>query len=107
MDKNKQIIEQIVEKIKNKFGPEKIILFGSYAWGNPGKDSDIDFFVVKNTCEPPRERNITLRKILNEENAESALELLVYTPEEVSNRLKMGDPFIKKIISQGKVLYEQ
>ncbi|ODS36622.1 hypothetical protein BEH94_11570 [Candidatus Altiarchaeales archaeon WOR_SM1_SCG] len=102
---HKQIIQRIVEKIKNNYNPEKIILFGSYAWGNPTKDSDIDLFIVKDTDEKPGDRQISVREILDEENALFALEPLIYTPEETEKRLKLGDGFIKKIFDKGVVVY--
>jgi predicted nucleotidyltransferase len=44
-------IEEIASKIAEGFNPEKIILFGSYALGNPNRNSDLDFLIVKNqTC---------------------------------------------------------
>ena len=99
------IISRIVNKIKKEYNPEKIILFGSYAWGNPTKDSDIDLFIIKDTDEKPRDRQVGVREILDEENALFALEPLIYTPDEIKNRLKMGDDFIKKILNKGVVVY--
>jgi len=102
---NIKIIQKIAEKIKQEYNPEKIIIFGSYAWGNPDKDSDIDLFIVKNTDEKPRDRRMRVRKILDEENAIFALDPLVYTPDETRNRLRLGDDFIKKIMDEGVVVY--
>lgn len=101
----KELIERITEKIKDQYKPEKIILFGSLAWGKPSKDSDIDLFIVKRTKLKIRQRAIKVRKILREENALTAIDILVYTPEEISERLKLGDSFISKILRKGKVLY--
>lgn len=101
----KELIERITEKIKEQYKPEKIILFGSLAWGKPSKDSDIDLFIVKRTKLKIRQRAIKVRKILREENALTAIDILVYTPEEISERLKLGDSFISKILRKGKVLY--
>lgn len=101
----KELIERITEKIKDQYKPEKIILFGSLAWGKPPKDSDIDLFIVKRTKLKIRQRAIKVRKILREENALTAIDILVYTPEEISERLKLGDSFISKILRKGKVLY--
>lgn len=101
----KELIERITEKIKEQYKPEKIILFGSLAWGKPSKDSDIDLFIVKRTKLKIRQRAIKVRKILREENVLTAIDILVYTPEEISERLKLGDSFISKILRKGKVLY--
>lgn len=101
----KEIIATIVKKIKKEYQPEKIILFGSYAWGKPTKHSDIDLFIIKETHERHIDRSVRVAEILDEEGGVFAIEPWVYTPGEVSQRLKIGDPFIKKIIEKGKILY--
>jgi predicted nucleotidyltransferase len=104
-EKVKRIIFTLVEKLKKGYQPEKIILYGSYAWGKPTKDSDLDLFIIKRTNERHIDRAIKVCEILDQEEREVPLEPLVYTPEEVEYRLKIGDDFIKKIIEEGKVLY--
>jgi predicted nucleotidyltransferase len=101
----REIITKAIEKIKHHYKPQKIILFGSFAWGKPAKDSDIDFLIVKKTELKHRERSLVVRKIISEENALSGIDILVYTPEEVEERLTIGDSFISKIFRKGKVLY--
>ena len=97
-------IKEIANKIAVKFNPEKIILFGSYAWGTPTEDSDVDLFIVKDTNFPSREiaqeisREIFPRPF--------PLDILVYTPSEVTKKIKEDrNLFIEDIISNGKVLY--
>jgi predicted nucleotidyltransferase len=101
-----KIIFCLAEKIQRKYKPEKIILFGSLAWGRADKDSDIDLFIIKKTNQRHIDRAVEVAKILDEENEMFAIEPMVYTPQEVRDRLKMGDPFIKKILEKGQVLYE-
>ncbi len=101
----KKIVARIVEKIKTQYQPEKIILFGSYAWGKPTKDSDLDLFIVKKTNEKHRERALKVRRILSEENGFVGMDILVYTPEELIKRLEIGDSFIDKILRKGKLVY--
>lgn len=96
-------IRQIVEKIVKEYQPEKIILFGSWAWGNPGPDSDIDLFIVKESEEDPIERMRQVHRILFGVNA--AVDVLVYTPEQTNRRLRMGDPFLRKVVNSGQTLY--
>lgn len=103
--KVKKIIEKISQKLQQEYQPEKIILFGSYAWGRPSKHSDIDLFIVKETRDRHIDRSVKVRKILDEENGMFALDPIVYTPGETEKRLKLGDDFIKKIITQGVLLY--
>lgn len=97
-------VKEITEKIVREYQPEKIILFGSYAWGTPAPDSDLDFFVIKNTKEPSRQRIRTLNKIFLRRT--SPIDFLVYTPEQVKQRLSIGDLFVQQIINGGKVLYQ-
>lgn len=99
------IISKICQKIKEAYEPEKIILFGSYAYGKPTRDSDIDLFIIKDDPRRPIERNVEIRRILAEENKEIALTPMVYTPQEVKYRLSIGDDFVDEILTKGKVLY--
>lgn len=104
MDK-KEIIPRIVEKIKTKYKPQKIIIFGSYAWGKPSKDSDVDLLIIKSTKEKHRERALKVRRLLSEENALVGLDIMVYTPEEFAQRIKMGDSFLSQILRKGDIQY--
>jgi len=104
-EESRKIISRMVEKIKREYRPEKIILFGSYAWGKPSKHSDIDLFIVKDTAARRIDRSVEVRKILDEENAIFPLDVLVYTPSEMKRRLEIGDDFVKDIIDKGKILY--
>lgn len=103
----KEIIERIVEKIKDNYNPEKIILFGSYAYGKPTKDSDIDLCIIKKetTVTSPIDRSVEVRRILAEENRQVALTPIIYTPEEIEYRLSIGDDFIAEVLEKGKILY--
>lgn len=103
--KIKAIIKKISKKIEREYHPEKIILFGSYVWGKPGKHSDIDLFIIKKTKARHLDRSVEIRKILDEENGMVALDPIVYTPDETKYRIKLGDDFIKKILTKGMVLY--
>lgn len=101
----KTIIKQIAKKIANKYKPEKIILFGSYAYGRPKKDSDIDLLIIKKTEARHIDRAVKVREIIKEENRLVAIEPLVYNPQEIRQRLEMEDDFIKNIMKRGVVLY--
>ena len=99
------MLEDLTKKIASVFHPEKIILFGSNAWGSPSKDSDFDIFVIMDTKED-RHPKRTIEILQECHPGNISIDLLVRTPSEVEQRLKMGDPFIKKIIQEGKVLYD-
>ncbi len=99
------IIRQITQKIAKKYKPDKIILFGSYAYGKPRKDSDIDLLIIKKTKARHIDRAVKVREIIKDENRFVAIEPLVYDPQEIKKRLEMEDDFIKTIIEKGVVLY--
>jgi len=101
----KKEIKLLVSKIAEKYSPDRVYLFGSYAWGNPTADSDVDLFIVKNTSKPQKKRRRELRSLLFGSGV--PFDLFIYTPNEISNRLKIGDFFVKDIVNKGKVLYEK
>lgn len=102
--KIKEVISRITEKIKEGYNPEKIILYGSFAYGKPDKDSDIDLFIVKETDERPIDRRIRVRRIVDIRQP-IAFSPFVITPREIEYSLDRGDQFVKEIINKGKVLY--
>ena len=97
-------IKKITKQIVEKYQPEKIILFGSFAWGKPHEWSDIDLFIIKESKKKCREREYDLRlKLLG--NKFPPMDLLIYTPQEVKQRLQIGDFFIRDIFKLGKIIY--
>jgi len=100
-----QIIQEVVEKLSTRYAPQKVILFGSYAYGNPRPDSDIDLLVIKETSERFIDRWVTVRRLLSDRKRTVSLEILVLTPQEVSARLAIGDQFLAEIVEKGEVLY--
>ncbi len=100
-----QLTDQIVDKLRAHYQPEKIILFGSFAEGSPQSDSDIDLLIIKETDERFIDRWSTVRRILSDSSRKVALETLVLTPKEISERLARGDQFLAEILQKGRVLY--
>lgn len=97
-----QKIQEVADKIVREFQPEKIILFGSWAWGKPGPNSDVDIFVVKKTDNT----RITAREIDGSIFPRPfPLDVIVYSPEQVERRNKRADFFIRDILTKGKILY--
>lgn len=96
-------IESITNQIVKKYKPAKIILFGSAARGDfdPQK-SDLDFFVVKDDRRKKFKRMQTLYQLVQKN---LPADFIVYTPKEVAERSKLGDPFILSILREGKILY--
>lgn len=98
-------IQEVAERIAEKFGPEKIILFGSFAWGNPTEDSDVDLFIVKKTDSSTRDISREISGFIFPRPF--PLDIIVYKPEQVERRKKTGDFFMQDILSKGKILYEK
>ncbi len=96
-------IHQLCDQIVREFHPRKIILFGSYAYGQPTEDSDVDILVIMSFNGSSRDQAVKIRTRID---TPVAMDLLVRTPEQISERLAMDDFFIREIIEQGKVLYE-
>lgn len=100
----REIISGLVEKIRNDYKPEKVILYGSFAYGNPDEDSDIDLLIIKETDERPIDRRVRVRQIVDIREP-IAFSPFVITPQEVKYCLDRGDQFIKEIMNKGEVLY--
>jgi predicted nucleotidyltransferase len=104
-EQTKAELNKIVSQVVNAYRPEKIILFGSYAYGEPDADSDLDLLIIKATSERFIERWIHVRRIVSDPKRTIPFEPIVLTPEEVTERLAIGDQFIEEIIQKGQVLY--
>lgn len=102
--KLKDIIHKVTEKIKKEYHPEKIILFGSYAYGKPTEDSDIDLLIIKESSKRRIDRFCEVMKILRDIKGIS-IQPIVFTKDELNKRLKLEDDFIKEILEKGEVLY--
>jgi predicted nucleotidyltransferase len=96
-------IRRYARAIAQRFQPDKIILFGSFAYGTPDADSDVDLLVIM----PARNQGSQAYKIRLALAAPFALDLLVRTPETMAWRLAEGDSFLQEIVTRGKVLYEK
>ena len=101
-----ELIDTIVKRIADNYQPDKIILFGSYAYGNPTPESDIDLFIVKDENKKRIDRFCEVRKMLRDIKGIS-IQPMVFTNRELQARLKLEDDFILEIVSKGKVLYER
>jgi len=99
-------LQRLLDKLIDNYKPEKVILFGSYAYGNPTSDSDLDLFIVKETPLTPFQRRVEVRHVCDDLQRRTAFQPLVATPEELRQRIEMRDPFFLEIIKKGKTLYE-
>jgi predicted nucleotidyltransferase len=99
-------IHYILRHIVEGYAPQRIILFGSYVNGQPDGDSDLDLLIIKATSERPMDRHLRVRRLASNPRRRLPFDPLVLTPEEIDERLRMGDQFIRDILAQGEVLYE-
>jgi predicted nucleotidyltransferase len=103
MQEIQEKLQGVVDEIVKEFQPEKIILFGSFAWGEPNPDSDVDLFIVKET-KNTRETARKISRLIFPRPF--PMDIIVYNPNKVRERLAMNDFFLKDIFSKGKFLYE-
>ncbi len=97
-------LKDVTGRIVEAFAPQSIILFGSYAYGQPNSDSDVDLLVVIESDERPAARAMRVSRLLRPRPF--PMDILVCTPQEIQDRLEMGDYFIREVLEQGKVLYD-
>ncbi len=98
-------IQRAAQKIVDALDPEKIILFGSFAYGTPEPDSDVDLLVIMESDKSAHARSAQISEILCPRPF--PVDIIVRTPAEVTGRLAIGDCFFQEILTRGKVLYER
>ncbi len=101
----RRAIDSVVRRIANEFSPERIILFGSYAYGRPHADSDVDLLVVIETDQRSRAKQLEISRALSPHPF--GMDILVRTPRQLRKRIAMGDSFLRGIVTHGKVVYER
>ena len=94
-----------IQKIVQELNPEKIVLFGSYAYGTPNPHSDVDLLVIMKTKASLKDRSWAVSRLLLPRPF--PVDILVKTPGEVKKGLQTGDFFLKEILTRGKVLYDR
>src|SRR5262245_41212767 len=97
-------IKRFARQIAERFQPEKIVLFGSYAYGRPHAESDVDLLVIMPTSNPIAQ-SVRISVALD---WPFSLDLIVRTPKQIERGLREDDPdwFLKEVMEKGKVLYE-
>jgi predicted nucleotidyltransferase len=97
-------IAELSSRIAREFQPERIILFGSYAYGTPCADSDVDLLVVLSFEGKSFRKSL---EILNRVDPRFPIDLLARRPDDTLRRYAEGDPLIREALDRGKVLYER
>lgn len=100
---DEELIQKIKDRIVSAVHPDKIILFGSYAYGTPTRDSDVDLLVIMPSDEPMHSRVTKIRKIVRDIHIPK--DIIVYTPQEVEKWKDASAAFITTIMRKGKVIY--
>jgi predicted nucleotidyltransferase len=104
---DEKIKERIIDVLK-AVKPEKIVLFGSYVYGVPSSDSDIDLLIIKNIKSTEvRNYRLNVKKLLWQEFKGDSIwfDVLVDSEKRITDRIKIGDLFYEEIYSKGKVIY--
>ncbi|MCL5675966.1 MAG: nucleotidyltransferase domain-containing protein [Patescibacteria group bacterium] len=97
-------ITSIINKLKSNYKPEKIILFGSYAYGKPTADSDVDLAVIiKDSNLSYHERLIAIRRLVR---TTTPIDFLVLTQDELKEKARENF-FLREILERGKIVYEK
>src|SRR5438270_3423630 len=99
----KRLIRRFARQVAERFQPDKIVLFGSYAYGTPHADSDVDILVIM----PARNQLDQANKIHLAILPPFPLDLIVRTPKNMQWRLEEGDSFLREVVAKGRVLYEK
>jgi predicted nucleotidyltransferase len=97
-------IKQYCAAIARTFQPERIILFGSHAYGRPHRDSDVDVLVIMPDAKRyGRRPSLSIRRKVP---AAFPVDILVKEPGDIAERLREGDSLLEEIVTQGRVMYE-
>jgi len=99
----REAILDVARRIATAFRPRRIILFGSYAYGEPTPDSDVDMLVIMDTALGETDQAVAIAQTVVHH---FGLDLLVRTPTNLEQRLALGDPFLREAVDRGEVLYE-
>ncbi|GAB4465292.1 MAG: nucleotidyltransferase domain-containing protein [Armatimonadaceae bacterium] len=98
-----ELLDRIRQRLVEQFHPERIVLFGSYAYGKPDSNSDVDLMVIMDSEESMARRIARIAPVVRVPFL--PMDLLVLTPAELSERLSLGDSFLEEILTNGRTLY--
>jgi len=105
-DKLEEVLKPIVQRLVEGLHPEQIILFGSYAYGQPRAGSDVDMIIVVwESTEPPHRRDQKAYRCLR--GVKVPIDLLVFTREELTRQATVATSLARRVMERGKVLYER
>jgi len=99
------MIRRVVAQLRKRYHPTQVILFGSYAYGRPTHDSDVDLLIIKDTAKPFHRRLFDVRRLVSPVLRGHPFEPIVVTPKELRQRLAKGDQFFQEIVRKGQSVY--
>lgn len=100
-----QFLQEFVRRIVDAVDPARIILFGSYAYGTPHRDSDVDILVIMETDRPRHKRSVAINRALA--GLLIPKDILVYTPAEVDDWKDVPQAFVTQVLKKGVVIYDK
>src|SRR5437667_12886305 len=100
---SRRAIKKFTDEVVRRFKPKKIILFGSYAYGRPTEDSDVDLLVIMSGKGRPQDKAFQIRLAVD---ADFPMALIVRTPTDVRQRLAWGDCVLREAVEKGMSLYD-
>ena len=96
-------IQYVLKQIIEKYRPERVYLFGSASAPDAPEVNDLDFLIIKKDVP---ERGIDrIYEVDSLVDRRVPVDMIVYKPDEILERLDMGDPFVKIMVNKGKLLY--
>jgi len=96
-------IQKMGSKIGAEFGPETVVLFGSYAYGEPSADSDIDLLVIVPQDQADSHLAAQIRLALP---SRYPIDVIAQSQQRIHERLAQNDVFFSEIMNKGRILYE-
>ena len=99
------ILNQVVDVLKARYQPDQIVLFGSWAYGTPTAESDMDLLIVKRTDQPFHRRWADVYELVHSLVRGIDFSPIVLTPDEIAQRQQARDPFVEDVLSRGRTLY--
>ena len=99
-----EVIQGVCKRIVEQCNPDRVILFGSYAYGEPTADSDVDFLIIMSFEGRSVDKAVEIRMAVD---IPFACDLVIKTPEDARRRYEEFDPIMRYAFNHGKVLYER
>lgn len=100
------VLEEIVKRIGKALPVEQVVLFGSYARKKQDSESDLDLLIIAPFMDRPIKRRMMIRGLLKDFDRQIGIDILAYTPEEISLLRKEPSSFLNSIMKEGRVIYD-